>query len=129
MEGRRWLNSGVCSLLSVDENTGAIDPGTIVPFLDGGTEGFKGHLRLILPSKTACLECNLDAFPPQKTIPMCTVIDRPCTPQHCIREMCHISILAVLPSALLHMLQSTPMLSCGNGRNRLILTTTSIFNG
>ena len=33
--------------------------------VDGGTEGFKGNSRIICPTVTACLECNLDLYPPQ----------------------------------------------------------------
>ncbi len=40
-------------------------PETIVPLVDGGTEGFKGNARVILPGMSACVECTLWLYPPQ----------------------------------------------------------------
>jgi molybdopterin/thiamine biosynthesis adenylyltransferase len=38
---------------------------SVTPLVDGGTEGFKGNVRVILPGMNACIECTLDLFPPQ----------------------------------------------------------------
>lgn len=83
VEARRWLNATICGLVTLDED-GDPHPETIIPIIDGGTEGFSGQARLILPRITSCFECSLDAFPPQKSFPLCTVADTPRIPEHCI---------------------------------------------
>ena len=52
--------------------------------VDGGTEGFKGNSRIICPTVTACLECNLDLYPQQVAYPLCTIATVPRQPEHCI---------------------------------------------
>ena len=54
---RKWLNSLIVTLdVSEDER---------IPFVDGGTEGFKGNVRVVRTPDTPCVECNLDLYPPQ----------------------------------------------------------------
>ncbi|XP_046835883.1 NEDD8-activating enzyme E1 catalytic subunit [Vespa crabro] len=79
---RRWINGMLLSLLVYED--GELDRSSIVPMIDGGTEGFKGNARVILPGLTACIECTLDLYPPQITYPLCTIANTPRLPEHCI---------------------------------------------
>ena len=81
---RRWINGMLISLLRYDAVTNDVDPASIIPLVDGGTEGFKGNARLILPGMTACVDCTLDLYPPQVTYPLCTIAHTPRLPEHCI---------------------------------------------
>ena len=89
IEARRWVNSLLVGLVTKDED-GDIDPSSVIPFIDGGTEGLQGQARIIIPKVTSCFECTLDLFPPQKAFPMCTIASTPRIPEHCIGNTLHI---------------------------------------
>ncbi|PKA65020.1 NEDD8-activating enzyme E1 catalytic subunit [Apostasia shenzhenica] len=88
IEARSYINSVACSFLEYDSEDNPI-PETVKPMVDGGTEGFKGHARVILPGTTPCFECNIWLFPPQVKFPLCTLAETPRTPAHCI-EYAHL---------------------------------------
>ena len=65
-----WRWCWQVGMLSYDED-GQLDMSGIVPMVDGGTEGFKGNARVIIPGISACVECTLDLYPPQV---ICSVV-------------------------------------------------------
>lgn len=78
IEARRWMNATLVNL--VDNN----DPQSLKPMIDGGTEGFKGQSRVILPTISSCYECSLDMLGKATTYPICTIANTPRLPEHCI---------------------------------------------
>ncbi|KAF2875042.1 hypothetical protein BDV95DRAFT_564187 [Massariosphaeria phaeospora] len=83
IEARRWINATLVGM--VDED----NPDSMKPLIDGGTEGFKGQARVIFPTMTSCIECQLDMHAPRAAVPLCTLATIPRQPQHCI-EWAHI---------------------------------------
>lgn len=77
VEARRWINATLVSFSYEEDNT-------IIPLIDGGTEGFRGQSRVIIPSFTSCYECTLDMISPKTTYPVCTIANTPRLPEHCI---------------------------------------------
>jgi ubiquitin-activating enzyme E1 C len=83
IEARRWINATLVGMVDSD------NPDSMKPLVDGGTEGFKGQARVILPTMTSCIECQLDMHAPRAAVPLCTLATIPRQPQHCI-EWAHI---------------------------------------
>ncbi|KAK2793189.1 hypothetical protein FQN52_001837 [Onygenales sp. PD_12] len=78
VEARRWINATLIGMVDGE------DPESLKPLIDGGTEGFKGQARVILPTLTSCIECQLDMHAPRAAVPLCTIATIPRQPQHCI---------------------------------------------
>ncbi|UZP32633.1 hypothetical protein NXS19_000449 [Fusarium pseudograminearum] len=64
IEARRWINAMLVSIAEEGEDADALKP-----LIDGGTEGFKGQARVILPTMTSCIECQLDMHAPVPLFP------------------------------------------------------------
>ncbi|PLW46469.1 hypothetical protein PCASD_06302 [Puccinia coronata f. sp. avenae] len=78
VQARRWINATMVNLVDPE------NPDSLKPLIDGGTEGFKGQSRVILPTITSCYECSLDMLTPQTVFPICTIANTPRLPEHCI---------------------------------------------
>ncbi|KAJ5093515.1 hypothetical protein N7456_009376 [Penicillium angulare] len=96
IEARRWINSTLIGMVDLE------NPESLKPLVDGGTEGrpphsnylniqklivytgFKGQARVILPTLSSCIECQLDMHAPRPAVPLCTIATIPRQPQHCI---------------------------------------------
>ncbi|KAB8077188.1 hypothetical protein BDV29DRAFT_64160 [Aspergillus leporis] len=78
IEARRWINATLIGMVDPE------NPESLKPLIDGGTEGFKGQARVILPTLSSCIECQLDMHAPRPTVPLCTIATIPRQPQHCI---------------------------------------------
>lgn len=64
MEARFYLNKLVHDLVDFDKN-GLIKEESVIPFVDGGTEGLRGQSRVIIPFKTSCMSCTQDLAAPR----------------------------------------------------------------
>ncbi|PGH01958.1 hypothetical protein AJ80_08940 [Polytolypa hystricis UAMH7299] len=78
IEARRWINAMLVGMVDIGNTE------SLKPLIDGGTEGFKGQARVILPSFGSCIECQLDMHAPRAAVPLCTIATIPRQPQHCI---------------------------------------------
>lgn len=85
IEARRWLNA---TLQRIYQQSLAESPETplTIPMIDGGTEGFSGQARVIVPGRTCCFECLTGWFPSsdRQVYPVCTIANTPRLPEHCI---------------------------------------------
>lgn len=82
IRARQWLNQMFCGF--VVRERGVVEPKSVIPVIDGGTEGFKGQSRVILPGISACLECTMFLYPQQEKVPLCTIAATPRNASHCI---------------------------------------------
>jgi ubiquitin-activating enzyme E1 C len=83
IEARQWLNATLVNLVEFDES-GQLVFDSIIPLIDGGTEGFGGQTRVFLPRLTSCFECSLASLPPARGFPSCTIRNIPRIPEHTI---------------------------------------------
>lgn len=97
VEARRWINNKLVQLVDPD------DFGSLKPFIDGGTEGFKGQVKVVFPTISACYECSLDTLSDTKTYPLCTIATNPRLPEHCVEYASTVLWPAAHPATRLDM--------------------------
>ena len=84
VEARSYINQKVHELVEFDEEGNPL-PETVIPFIDGGTEGFRGQAKVILPYTTSCFDCDTEIINTKRnTYAMCTIAENPRVPEHCI---------------------------------------------
>lgn len=75
LAARRWLNMTLVDLAT---------EGITIPLIDGGTEGYFGHVALVIPGVTACIDCLSPIFKTE-TRPICTLTGIVDSLEDCIR--------------------------------------------
>ena len=84
IEARSYINKKVHDLVEFDSEGKPI-PETVIPFIDGGTEGFRGQVKVIIPYTTSCFDCDTEIINTKRnTYAMCTIAENPRVPEHCI---------------------------------------------
>ena len=82
-EARSWLNKTLVDLVRYNGNI--LDEDSIIPLIDGGTEGLKGQTRIFLPGKSCCFECQKESSVNRPDFHMCTPAINPRIAEHCIQ--------------------------------------------
>eukprot|EP00467_Chlorarachnion_reptans_P025802 CAMPEP_0114514832 /NCGR_PEP_ID=MMETSP0109-20121206/16377_1 /TAXON_ID=29199 /ORGANISM="Chlorarachnion reptans, Strain CCCM449" /LENGTH=552 /DNA_ID=CAMNT_0001694925 /DNA_START=192 /DNA_END=1850 /DNA_ORIENTATION=- len=83
VKARLWLNSKLYSLVQKDED-GDPEIDTIIPLVDGGTEGFSGQARFFYYPFSACFECSAEDVKEGPKFELCTIRSTPRIAEHCI---------------------------------------------
>ena len=82
VKARKWIDAHLCEDLAPLPNPA---PESIIPLIDGGTEGFKGSVSIMVPHVNACYrERNPDLKDEEGSVPQCTLASHPRKPSHCV---------------------------------------------
>eukprot|EP00941_MAST-03F_sp_MAST-3F-sp1_P004702 g4702.t1 len=82
VEARAWMSDRLVEFVGM--NQGRVDPSTVTPMIDGGTEGFKGQVHLVIPYVNPDFSKRLWMFPKQENFQLCTIAETPRKPEHCV---------------------------------------------
>ena len=78
VSARFWINQKLVSIAQKSNNE------NVIPYIDGGSEEWNGHVKFILPNENACMQCQSDTFTQPTTYQECTLATTPRKPEHCI---------------------------------------------
>ena len=82
VKARKWIDEHLCEDLAP---LPAPEPESIIPLIDGGTEGFQGSVNVMIPRVTACYrERNPGLKDGEGAVPQCTLASHPRKPSHCV---------------------------------------------
>ncbi|OHT13699.1 NEDD8-activating enzyme E1 catalytic subunit [Tritrichomonas foetus] len=78
LPARNWMSAKLVSIARDTNNE------IVIPYIDGGTEAWMGHVKVIYPNQTACMTCQSAMFAQPNTFQECTLASTPRKPEHCI---------------------------------------------
>jgi ubiquitin-activating enzyme E1 C len=78
IEARSWINNLLVTIARESNNE------LVIPYIDGGTEVWAGHVKYISPNVSACFDCQRDLFTQEEVYQECTLASFPRQPEHCI---------------------------------------------
>lgn len=76
VKARSWISEKLCQIY--------LNEGLCIPYIDGGTEAWKGHVKVIFPGETACMQCQSNLFTKETKFQFCTIATAPRQPEHCV---------------------------------------------
>ena len=82
VKARKWIDEHICEVLAPLPSP---EPESLIPLVDGGTEGFQGSVNVMIPRLTPCYrERNPHLKDGEGAVPQCTLASHPRKPSHCV---------------------------------------------
>ncbi|EAN33839.2 ThiF family protein [Theileria parva strain Muguga] len=93
IQSRRWLNSAFFEIYRFynisNTNSQLSEDNSLKILIDGGSQDLYGHVRVIRPGFTSCLECSLTLYSSEDPFP-CILTDNLQSPEDCINYSLYI---------------------------------------
>jgi len=85
IDARRWINETLVTFVGKEDGSDDWDDESIIPLIDGATEGLMGNVAMYRPRRGACYECNAGQLASERNFANpCTIAATPRIPEHCI---------------------------------------------